>query len=180
MKKLLLILGVVSFSCFADADIQPYGGAYINLNSGFASFASLPVGSWTGNINAGYNFNRGFALEGGYNLLAGQQFGVSTTTSIFDLAAKGTIPLSEVFNLYGRAGLGWGINGFSGTPNSSGCALCNSLNNGNFMLGLAGIGASFTLDKHFDLRLEDTGYIPLTSSYTGMINAVTFGIQYNF
>lgn len=183
MKKYILLLSLLAGSGLAFADsVQPYDGstAYINLNTGFATMQALPTGSWSGNFNAGYNFNRAFALEGGYSLFANSQFGATTTTSILDIAAKGTIPLSEVFSLYGRLGLGWGINGWSGTVNTINCVLCQSTEN-NYMLGLAGVGGSFALDKHFDLRLEDTMYLPFASTFTGStINAVTFGVQYNF
>lgn len=183
MKQLLLSLSLVAASGLAFADsVQPYDGstAYINLNTGFATMQALPTGSWTANLNAGYNFNRAFALEGGYNLFANSQFGATTTTNIFDVAAKGTIPLSQVFNLYGRLGLGVGMDGWSGTANTANCELCQT-NSNTYMLGLAGIGGSFTLDRHFDLRLEDTMYIPFANTFNGStINAVTFGVQYNF
>ena len=178
LKKLSLALGLASLIGMAVADDN--SGAYINLNSGFATSAYLPTGEWIGNLNAGYNFNRYFAVEGGYNIMAGSQFDATASTNIFDAAAKGTLPLFKDFDLYGRAGLGWGITGHSGTPNVANCVLCTQANNGNFMLGLAGAGASYELSKHFELHLEDTMYIPFTSSATGAINAVTFGVQYNF
>lgn len=184
MKKLIISLGLLScVSAFADTT-QPYDGstAYININTGIAKLYNLPTGEWTGNINAGYNFNRGIALEGGYNIFYGSQFGADVATNIFDVAVKGTIPLSNVFNLYGRAGIGFGNNSWSGTSNvtSSNCILCNNSTDSNYGLALVGIGGSFTLTKHFDLRIEDTAYIPWSNTYTGTINAITFGTQYNF
>lgn len=182
MKKLLVLLSLATASTFAIADTtQPYdgSGAYLNLNTGFATLGNLPTGEWTGNFNAGYNFNRAFALEGGYNMISGLQFGATVTTNIVDIAAKGTIPLSDVFNLYGRAGIGVGANSWSGTATSN-CAMCTGNTDADYGLALLGIGGSFTLDKHWDLRLEDTGYIPFSNTYTGFINAVTFGAQYNF
>ena len=114
-------------------------------------------------------------------MLAGSEFGVTTSTNLFDVAAKGTLPLSDIFALYGRAGLGLGMNAWSGTlTNSSDCILCNSSLSNNYGLGLLGLGVSFSLSKHFDLRLEDTAYIPFVNTTTGAINAVTFGTQYNF
>ncbi|MDD3267041.1 MAG: outer membrane beta-barrel protein [Burkholderiales bacterium] len=177
-KSLLFALSLLAIS-FANADAASGSGAYVNINTGFATMQALPTGSWTGNINAGYNFNRNFALEGGYNLFANQQFGVSTTTNIFDVAAKGTLPLSESFSLYGRLGLGLGVNSWSGNANSN-CVLCQS-NDSTYMLGLAGIGASYALSNNIDLHLEDTMYVPFASSFVGSsINAVTLGLQYNF
>ena len=52
--------------------------------------------------------------------------------------------------------------------------------NSNYGLALVGLGVSFSFDKHFDLRVEDTAYIPFSNTYTGSVNAVTGGVQYNF
>lgn len=188
MKKLLLsclILGGINVYAADEQTVQSSdgSGAYINLNTGIAKLYNLPTGEWTGNLNAGYNFNRAFALEGGYNLFAGSQFGASVATNIFDVAAKGTLPLSDIFSLYGRAGIGFGTNSWSGTltnVSSNDCILCNNSLNSNYGLALVGIGGSFTLSPHWDLRLEDTAYIPWSNTATGTINALTFGTQYNF
>lgn len=135
----------------------------------------------TGNFNAGYNFNRAFALEGGYNIFTSSQYGsANTVTNIFDVAAKGTIPLSNLFSLYGRLGVGFGHDSWSGNATSN-CGICSATNN-NYALGLVGVGASFALNKDFDLRLENTGYIPFTNgSFNGSyMNAITGGVQFNF
>lgn len=176
MKKFLLLSCLFVGAVYAEDS----SGAYVNLNTGFATMQSLPTGSWTGNVNVGYNFNDSFALEGGYSLFANQQFGATTTTNIFDVAAKGTLPLSDIFSLYGRLGIGLGINGWSGQSGTGNCALCQS-NDNTYMLGLAGIGGSFALDKNFDLRVEDTLYVPFANTFVGStINAITVGVQYNF
>lgn len=183
MKKILLIL-LTSLAGIAIAETTPAvetENAYINLNTGWASIHNLPTGSWAGSVNAGYNFNRGFALEGGYNVLANSQYGATTTSNIFDIAAKGTLPLSEVFSLYGRAGIGYGIDGWSGTANCSApSCFCSSSYNSNYAAGLVGVGGSFTLSKHFDLRIEDYAFIPFSNTMSGGMNIVTFGTQYNF
>ncbi len=180
MKKLLCLV-FVSFNAFSFADSVSGSGTYLNLNTGWATMQGLPTGAWTGNFNAGYNFNRGFALEGGYNLLSSSQYGSATTgTNIFDVAAKGTIPLGDIFSLYGRLGIGLGYDSWSGSADYP-CGICSASNN-SYALGLVGVGASFALGDHFDLRVENTAYIPFTSgSFNGSyMNAVTGGVQFNF
>ena len=153
---------------------------YINLNTGVAKIYNLPTGSWAASVNAGYNFNPYFALEGGYNILASSQYGATATSSIFDVAVKGTLPLSEVFSLYGRAGIGYGIDGWSGTASGTPSWLCAGQYNASYATALVGVGGSFTLSKHFDLRIEDYAFIPFSNTMTGGTNIVTFGTQYNF
>lgn len=186
MKRLLLaIIASVGMFSLANADVTQDAGAsttYVNLNTGIGKLYNLPTGEWTANINAGYNFNPYFALEGGYNMFAGSQFGATVVTNVVDVAAKGTLPLSPIFSLYGRAGVGVGNNSWSGTVNSGSpnCILCNDSVDSTYGLGLVGLGGSFALDKHWDLRVEDTLYFPFSNTYTGTMMAFTFGTQYNF
>lgn len=182
MKKLitLLLSGLIANVCAVET-VAGDSGAYVNVNSGIAKLYNLPTGSWAGSVNAGYNFNQAFAIEIGDTLLPSSQFGASVTENVFDVAVKGTLPLSEMFSLYGRLGLGVGTNSWSGTVATTGsCILCAGGQSSTYGVGLAGIGASFKLSQHFDLRVEDYGLIPFQNTYTGAANVVTFGTQYNF
>lgn len=154
---------------------------YANLNTGIAKVYNFSSGEWMGNLNAGYEFNPYLAVEGGYSLFAGSQLGVTTATSIFDAAVKGTLPFNDVFALYGRAGVGFGMNSWSGSVvNSSNCILCNNSISNNYGLALIAIGGSFNVSKNWSLHLEDSAYIPFVNTTTGSLMAITGGVQYNF
>ncbi len=177
MKKILLaLLATTATISFAD-EITPM---YVNVNTGIAKLYNMPTGSWVGSANVGYNFNKAFALEAGYTNISGSQYGATSYTNILDVAAKGTLPLSNLFSLYGRAGIGYGNNSWSGTTNTPNCTLCNNSLDANYATALVGIGASFALTPHWDLRLEDTAYVPFTNTSTGTIDTVMFGTQFNF
>ncbi len=186
MKKLLItLLGTITINAYADnttpTTTDTLSPVYVNVNTGFATFANLPTGSWAGAINVGYNFNQALAIEIGDTLLPSSQFGTTTVTeNVFDVAVKGTLPLTEMFSLYGRLGLGVGSNSWSGTAPVGNCILCGSGLNSTYGVGLAGIGASFKLSQRFDLRIEDYALIPFQNTYTGTANVVTGGVQYNF
>ncbi len=182
MKKLLVVLFAgVSTMVLADVS-EPYNGsgAYINANAGIGTMQNVSNSSFALGVNAGYNFNRGFALEGGWTALPSQQSGQYSSYNIYDVAVKGTIPLSNVFSLYGRLGAATAYSSWSGATcipqvyQTTGSAW----NYG----GLAGVGASFVLSKHFDLRLEDYAYIPVAgdNGNFGTANIITGGVQYNF
>lgn len=152
----------------------------ISMSTQIAKVYNLPTGSWSGSLNAGYNLNQNLALEGGYNLLASSQFGATATSNIFDVAVKGTLPLSETFSLYGRAGIGLGIDGWSGSASGTPSWLCDDQYNSTYGTALLGIGGSFKLSRSFDLRLEDYAFVPFSNTMNGGINIVSVGAQYNF
>lgn len=113
--KFIFIILLYKSLCFADQSTG--NGAYINANAGFGTMQYLPTGSFAATLNAGYAFDRAFAIEGGYAWLPSSQYGASQYNNIFDVAAKGTLPLSKVFSLYGRLGAGVNFQSFSGTTN---------------------------------------------------------------
>lgn len=182
MKKIQILLALLGLIGLSQADELTGSGAYINLNAGYGSLQYLPTGSLATTLNAGYAFDRGFALEGGYAWLPSSQYGASQYNNIFDVAAKGTIPLSSVFSLYGRLGAGVNFQSFSGTTNvGTPYSYCQNNSLSNFV-GLAGVGGSFALSNHFDLRVEDTIYVPFGggNQSAGATNLVLGGVQYNF
>ena len=194
MKRLLFVLlSITALSAVADGSVSTADNpqsnvgitnsssvAYINVNTGIAKIYNLPTGSWSGSLNAGYNLNQNIALEGGYNLLASSQFGATVTSNIFDVAVKGTLPLSEAFSVYGRAGLGFGVDGWSGSASGTPSWLCDDQYNSTYGTALLGIGGSFKLSRSVDLRLEDYAFVPFSNTMSGTINTVALGAQYNF
>ncbi len=188
MKKLLALL-LVSNSMIVMADdyynsdvYQPYNGAgaYMNFNAGLGTMQNAPTGSFAGIINAGYNFNRALALEGGVSFLPSEQYGQFMKYSLFDVAVKGTFPVASRWALYGRLGLATSNSSWNGDSSSPGI-----YSNGGSAWdygGLAGLGISLAITRHFDLRLEDSQYIPFAgqAGNFGNVNIADFGFQYNF
>ncbi len=184
MKYILTIMlsGLMVSALAVQPQAENTSGAYINANAGIGILQYLPTGSFVFSANAGYNFNRAFAVEGGWTNLASSQFGATAYDNFVDVAVKGTLPLSNVFSLYGRLGVGINYTSFNGTASGAGSnCLCSSQGANNFA-GLAGIGASFALSRHFDLRLEDFMILPAGGGNTnyGNINVVSGGVQFNF
>ena len=79
-----------------------YGG--IDLGQGRARVNGLDDNRDTSfGVDAGYRFNRNFALEGGYTRLG--DFSPSYNARALSLSAIGLLPFEERFSLYGKAGL---------------------------------------------------------------------------
>ena len=167
MKKILalILLGAGVNSYAADP-------VYIDANIGVnTSWNSLGL-----NADIGYMFNKYFAVEGGFTYSPGYTYNYgyassySSSYSMFDVAAKGTLPLSNVFDLYGKLGIG-----FNNYSTWNGCNGCSGPGYYNSNVGiLYVVGGQFHLARNWSLHLEDytvTGPNP---------NFLMFGAQYNF
>lgn len=179
MKKILgAILGLASFAAFAsNADNAVYIDANIGMNTSYSSGTGASNG--TVNQSGGYflggnfgvNVNRYLGLEVGYtnawvNYGGGSgQYG-TIQYGLTDFAVRGTIPLGEVFDLYGRIG----IAGYDNSPN--GAAM--SVNN---LGALYGMGAEWNLSKQWALSLE---YWGATGSQAFQSGNIQGGVKFGF
>jgi len=124
----------------------------------------------TGNIFAGYQFNRHFAIEGGYSNFgeatsSGFVGGVATTvvteTTGFELVGVGSLPLSENFSLYVKLGMfrydsdGTATGGLSATAGDDGFE------------PTFGFGAEYSFTRNLAARLEWQRYYEVGS---GLLN----------
>ncbi len=143
MKKLLAILLTLTGSSVFAA-----GPVYIDANIGTSTGSSY---NFAGNANAGYMFNRYFGVEGGFT--------ASNNYYLYDVAAKGVLPLGDVVDLYGK--LGFGLSNYNG-PNA----------NGDIFYGA---GVAFHIAPDWQLHVED---FSAASSYNP--NFLMVGAQFNF
>jgi opacity protein-like surface antigen len=167
MKKILLTTLSLVTIMSAYASDPVYIDADVGLNTSWNNYAL--------GLDAGYSFGRHLAAEVGYTYSPGYTYNYSggsynTNYYMFDIAAKGTLPITDTFNIYGKLGAGYnnynswgGCNGCSG-PSYSGT------NTGIFYGG----GAEFVISREWNLHLEDytvTGSNP---------NFLMFGATYKF
>lgn len=131
MKKYLaLLLSISSISAFAD---YTYVTGAIGDNTSSNNFA--------GTVNIGYGFNQYFAVEGGTTLSGNS---TSNSYGIIDAAARGTLPLTDLFSLYGRLGVATNLYSSNGY---------NPIGDG--VGALVGVGGEFNFSRSFALTLED-------------------------
>ena len=150
-----------------------------------------------GRIALGYQFNPNFALEAGYLRLsstrvAGTSFkplnvGQGTFTlqqNVIDLLAKGIIPISAKFNLYGKAGLAY-VN----TAISSNIPTIPPIQgNLNEVTDVAryklapevALGVSYDLTSNVSVDTSWSHIQAFGKSRPGNIDFVAVGLSYNF
>lgn len=124
-------------------------GLGIGGASGWTSGASTAINAMT----MGVYLDKYFGIEAGMDVLpegssdAGQAMIMS-----YHLAAKGVLPLANVFSLYAKAGLG--INQYEGeAPSDMGMAMANQVGYGLYYAG----GAMFNFNRNFSIYLEGSG-----------------------
>jgi opacity protein-like surface antigen len=187
LKKIILIsiTGIASIAANADS------GAYVNADVGFANIQYWWSAGTALTINAGYNFNPYFATEVGgtwitpitsqYTPLGGGNGTYTQSQSFGDIAAKGSLPLSDIFNAYAKIGVGLSYA-------TSSIGMSNGLtsydwngSNSSTSLGLyMALGGELKLSQHWGLTIEDYGLIPFGAAGWGNINVFGVGGKYNF
>lgn len=128
-------------------------------------------------INAmtmGFYLNKNLGIEVGMDALpdgansAGQSMIMS-----YHMAAKGMLPLSNVFSLYGKAGVG--VNSFSGEQlGTNGMGMANEVSLGLYYAG----GMQFNFNKNFALYLEGSGIAGSAIGNNHSSNVGNFGSSY--
>ena len=161
------------------------------LGSGFSSSTLVDDDRSTGyKIFGGYQLNRNFAVEGGYFDLG--KFGYTATTVPagtldgriklrgLNLDLVGTVPVSEKFSVFGRAGLNYAQarDAFSGTGAVQVANPNPRKNDTNYKLGL---GLQYALSESLAVRAEAERYrVNDAIGNRGHIDLVSVGLIYRF
>ena len=176
MRKTLAFLSILmAGQALAGAD-SPH---YLNASIGAANFAELPSSGSGGLINVGFWVNSSWAVEGGYSYFSSTQYGADVHNSIVDIAARKTFLQQDNFALYGRLGLGYEVDGWSGIAEGAPSCLCRDYSEKHAVV-VAGLGATYALNDTLDLQLEYSLFIPSGTTLPGRINAATAGLHYHF
>jgi opacity protein-like surface antigen len=149
-----------------------------------------------GRIALGYQFNPNFALEAGYLRLSssrvtgkaykgiGGQGTLTLQQNVIDFLAKGIIPISDKFNLYGKAGLAYVNSAISAnvpTIPPIQANLNNVANVARYKLAPeVALGVSYDLSSHVSVDTSWTHIQAFGKSRPGNIDFVAVGLSYNF
>ncbi|MCC2626270.1 MAG: hypothetical protein K0R14_2143 [Burkholderiales bacterium] len=135
----ILLVALLSGAAFV-ASAETYIDANIGMNT---TWSTLGL-----NANAGYMFNPYIGAEGGFTYSPGNTpLSAYGAYYMFDAAAKGVLPLSSIFSLYGKLGVGYNV------YSPWGCTDCgNPISNFGVLVGA---GAQFNLSKNWSLHVED-------------------------
>lgn len=207
MKKFAaaLLLSAVSVAPAFAADA---GTAYVNLDYSQVNLGSPSIFGPNGTtsfanpgafrIGGGYNFTPNVAVEAGYSIIgdstingSGTVLGFAYTstetmkTSSLQVAAVGTYPINEQFDVFGKLGLASNKGDYSCSVTVAGTAgACPSVSASKTSV-MYGIGAKYNINKTWGLRLqyENYGKVDFTqggATQSFKFSAISFGGVYNF
>lgn len=155
---------------------------------------SIPNNNKGGRLAVGYQFNPYLAVEMGYMRLLNQKgtFKLPPTSiwasgtetlaqNAFDVAAKGILPVSDKFNIYGKVGVAY----LSSTITSN---FDNVKENENDFFGIAkhkfapevGLGVTYNITNNMFVDTSWTHIQPLGKNKPGNVDFAAIGIGYSF
>ena len=184
MKKIAIAVLLSAF-VVAPAFAANAGTAYMGLDYGTWSMSDNTGFSDPGvlTFSGGYRFTPNMAAEVGYAMAGdttlSDPFGsVTYKQSALKIAAVGTYPVNNQFDLFGKLGLAMVSGELSGTGFYS--FVNYSATTNNLMYGL---GGQFNVNPQFGIRLqyESLGKSKASSTATGVdVTVVSVGALFNF
>lgn len=182
MKKMLVLLGLVSISIPALADDQ---GFYTGLNVGIGRpDINTPNGedkksAVVSGVVLGYKFNQYLGVEGQYTGIGKVTDNVSGSAKgdALSLTAIGFLPMNDTLNLYGKLGVA-----ATKTTVSSSLSPMSDANRTSVTYGL---GGEYNFNKNIGMRLGWDHYnaavdISGGNKHNMDANVVSVGVVYNF
>jgi OmpA-OmpF porin, OOP family len=179
---------------FVNVDLGQvsYSGAYSGLSNAvtFANPGSIRIGG-------GYNFTPNIAVEAGYSIIGDSTITTSlgTTTasetlkaSSLQVAAVGTFPINDMFNVFGKLGLASSKLEYSCFVTSGAVTVTCPTFSGSKTNLMFGLGGKFNINKNWGIRVqyEDFGKVDLPAGSIAAgatpvsITAFSIGGVYSF
>jgi len=198
VKKITI---AILLSAFAAAPVFAANeGAYIAVDLGQVSYSNATSqfsGANAPNPNAiilggGYHFSQYMGVEADYSIIGDSSIttvagAASATeklkTSSFQVAAVGTFPINDMFNVFGKLGLANTKIDYSASVTNAtfvpGVVTAASASKTNLMFGL---GGQLNINQHFGIRLqyEDFGKVTFSNAPDVGVKLYSLGGVYNF
>lgn len=204
MKKILFALiasasalGGLGIASTASAADNQAGTAYIGAGIVGSRYSFDVPGATSGDdhsgdkasgkLFAGYNFDKTWAIEGGYTDFGSKGYNYTAANGTagrlesdshsFYVAGKGTMPVNEQFNVFGKLG----VSRNHGSVDATGAAATAGLGgSGNKSALYASIGGEYAVAKNVAVSLEYEHYGKNDIDQGRKTGAITAGLKYNF
>ncbi len=192
MKKSISALAILAAIIASPALADNTGKYYVAGDFGKMTYGnSNPGGPDFSNPNAmrisgGYHFSPMFAIEGGYAAIGDSTLNSSTgsatiTNAAVQIAAIGTYPVSDTFDLFGKLGVSVNSLKASGTGSMSGL----NVNHSTSWSSMIGIGVQYNVNRQLGIRAQYEKFGGFTmsnnnQSWTVRESLPSVGVVYKF
>jgi OOP family OmpA-OmpF porin len=181
MKK-IIIAALLSVLIAAPALADNTGRFYVAGDLGTASYSNMSPFPNPGvfRIAGGYHFSPMLAAELGYSVFGDSTVSdplgsIKLSASSLQIAAVGSLPLNEQFDLIGKIGLASNSEKFTGSGSYAGGA---SYSESDLLIGL---GAQFNVNSRVSVRLLYDSYGKFDNYPDPMkATSISLGVAYNF
>ncbi|WP_317204775.1 porin family protein [Janthinobacterium sp.] len=192
MKKIIFAL-ISSATVLSGISVAHAEGAYVGAGVtasrykfDVANTSSSDSNSGTkaaGKIFAGYEFDKNWAVEGGYADFGSQGYNyvknganghIDSKSDGFYVAGKATMPVNEQVGVFGKLGLASNKDNISGSGDAAGIA-----NNGRKTGLYASVGAQYAINKNVSLTAE-VEHFGKSADFGHKSTALSLGARYNF
>lgn len=175
MKKILAV--TLLSALFAAPAMAAVPGAYVALDAqSWSTTNNAPFGNpgMGLNIGAGYRFtpNVGVEVDYGQSGSSSSVLGASYKVSALQLAAVGTYPINQQFDVFAKVGA-------SANKVTASGFTCNSCSKTDLLYG---IGAQYNFNQQVGVRLQYANLGKATNSGTNDLSAstISLGVVYAF
>lgn len=188
MKKLLLTV-IAAVSALSGMSMAHAEGAYAGVGVSAnrykfdvpgASSSSTEAGA---KVFAGYDFDKTWALEGGYSNFGSKDYSfvqngtagqINTNSHAFYVAGKATMPVNEQVGVFGKLGVARTHDSISGSGAAAG------LSSDPSRTGLyASLGAQYAINKNVALTAE-LEHMGRSADFGRKSTALSLGARYSF
>jgi len=153
-------------------------GLYVGVGVGMGwNNQSFPTTTFR--LDGGYNFDQYWAFEIGTTGLTQSGGPYNQNVQIYDASIKGTLPLSQMFDIYGQIGGAYSAPGpVGGSVPAAGIKFpASTQSSWSFM---SGVGVDFNVNKNFAVNLSDLYYYGQSAGLQGNTDVLLLGVKYQF
>lgn len=164
------------------------GTQYVQPATGTTTIPATPKSSQFGSrLYMGYKINQYGGMEGGLTYFSGINYdtgdvpacsGVKVRVRDIDFVGKGSIPIGNSFEAFGKAGVGLVYVTTSSPMNPDFSSTCGNSNYSNKFKPVVSIGANYTLTQNWVAEASWTRI--MVSSAVSNVDLYALGISYHF
>ncbi len=151
-------------------------GLYVGVGAGMGwNNQSFPTTTFR--LDGGYNFDQFWAFEVGTTGLTQSGGEYNQNVQLYDASIKGTMPLSQMFDIFGQVGGAYSAPGPVGGSIPAGAGSGSGVYKSSWSF-MSGVGIDMNVTKNVAVNLSDLYYYGQSAGVQGNTNVLLLGLKY--